>query len=491
MSLLASRRAHGSGTAPLAALVLVVLSYSVVQTMLVPTLGVLQHDLNTSAAGASWAVLSSTLLASAVLTPLISRLGDSRGKREVLLLTLLAHLAGTLGAAFAWNVASLIVFRAVQGASLALLPLAFGLIRDVLPPQRVASGLGVAAGAVAGAAGGGLLLGGLLVDHASWRWLFVVGASVVALALVAVVRYVPSSPPSAREPLDVIGALLLGAALVALLLALTEGPQWGWGGAPVLALFAGSVLLGALFLVRERRVEHPVVDPALLLGRALGPVHLGALLLGVTQFVFYVLVPKLAELPAGLPADAARLVDYGFGASVTVAGLVLLPGTALGVPAGGLTGRLEGRLGPRGPLVLGMGTSAVGGALLAAWHESLWQVTVCYTVIGAGFGLSMAALPRMVHRAAPAGDSATANGINTVARTVGGAVGSQAGAALLASRPVHGTTLPAASGFTLAFWTAAGVSAAGGALMLLGRRRGPGSGRSAPLPSAAESPITR
>ncbi|GAA4239012.1 MFS transporter [Actinomadura meridiana] len=461
-----------SGTKALLALILAVLSYSLVQTMLVPTLGVLQVELGTSAAGASWAVLSSTLLASAVLTPLISRLGDSYGKRRMLLVTLVLHLLGNIGAAASWNVGALIAFRGVQGVSLALLPLSLGLIRDVLPPRRVAFGLGLTSGMVGGAAGVALVVGGLIVDHVSWRWLFVAGSVLILLALVAVWRYVPESRSTAPAPLDVAGAVLLGLALVSVLLALTEGPDWGWSSGRALGLFAGGVLFCGVFLWWEHRVSDPLISPALLLGRPIAGAHVGAFLLGATQFVFYVLVPKLSELPTGLPPKAARLVDYGFGTSVTVAGLLLIPGTLLGLPASAAVGRVSGVLGPRAPLAVGLALSAVGGASMAMFHAREWQAVAAYAVIGTGFGFAMAALPKLIHDVTPPDALATANGINTVARTVGGAVGSQLAAAILASRTISGTSLPDDSGFALAFWIATGIAASGALYALLagGRR---------------------
>ncbi|MGW4274257.1 MFS transporter, partial [Streptomyces seoulensis] len=437
-----SPAADRAGTKALLALVLAVLSYSLVQTMLVPTLGILQSELHTGPAGASWAVLSSTLLASAVLTPLISRLGDSHGKRRMLVITLAVHLLGCLGACAAWNVGSLIAFRAVQGVSLALLPLSLGLVREVLPPHRVPFGLGLTSGLVGGAAGAGLLVGGVIVDHASWRWLFVADCALVLVALVAVVRWVPGTRTAARTPLDPAGTALLALALVCLLLGLAQGPAWGWTSGRVCALFGGFVLCAAAFLRWEHRTAHPLIDPALLLGRPMAGAHAGAFLLGAVQFVFYVLVPKLAELPAGLPPRAAHLVGYGFGASVTVAGLLLIPGTLLGLPAGAAVGRVEGRLGPRAPLALGLALSAAGGAAMALFHAHAWQAVACYAVIGTGFGFALAALPKLIHDVTPAHAIATANGINTVARTVGGAVGSQLAAAVLASRTIAGTSLP-------------------------------------------------
>ncbi|MDI5961331.1 MFS transporter [Streptomyces sp. SL13] len=453
-----SSKADLSGTRALIALILAVLSYALAQTMLVPTVGVLQRELHTTPAGASWAVLSSALLASAVLTPLISRLGDSYGRRRVLIVTLVIHLAGSIGAAAAWNIGALIAFRAVQGASIAILPLSLGLIREILPPRRVPFGLGLTSGLVGGAAGVGLVCGGLIVDHASWRWLFVATCVLILAALFATIRYVPESRPGRREPLDLAGVALLGGCLTTVLLALTEGPQWGWTSPAVLGMFSAAVLLGSAFLGRERCATSPLIDPTLLLGRRIVIAHVGAFLLGVSQFVFYVLIPKLAELPAGLPPRTAHLVDYGFGTTVTVAGLILLPGTLLGLPASSAVGRVEARLGTGSAAPLGFAMSAIGGVLLAFFSSGPWEVAFCYVVIGTGFGFVMAALPKLIHEVTPPAAGATANGINTVARTVGGAVGSQLGVAILASHTIAGTTVPVFPEFRAAFWTAAGIA---------------------------------
>ncbi|MFI2238482.1 MFS transporter [Streptomyces chrestomyceticus] len=443
-----------------------VLSYALMQTMLVPSIGVLQKQLHTTPVGASWAVLSSTLLASAVLTPLISRLGDSHGKRRVLIAVLLVYLAGTVGCAAAWNIGALIGFRAVQGVALSILPLSFGLLRESLPPQRIAFGLGLTSGLVAGASGVGLLAGGLIVDHTSWRWLFIAGGALIVATLLLTLRTVPESPETSRAPLDIPGAALLGLSLVAVLLGLTEGPSWGWDSAAVLGLFAACVVLFVLFVLYERSCAHPLVDIRLLAHRPILMTHLAAFMLGANQFIFYVLVPKLAELPNGLPPDAARLVTYGFGASVTGAGLIMLPGTLLGLPASSTASRVERRFGPRTPLVLGLLVSAAGSVLMAFLHAAVWQVVVFYIVVAVGAGFAMAALPKLIHNITTPTQNATANGINTVARTVGGAVGSQLGTAVLTTWAIDGTTLPSAQGFTIAFGVGAVVAGAGALLAL-------------------------
>ncbi|HEX4359879.1 MAG TPA: MFS transporter [Pseudonocardia sp.] len=439
----------------LLALVVVVLSYGLLQTMLVPTIGALQRELHTTATAASWAVLSSTLLASVVLTPVVGRLGDRFGKRRVLLGCLGVFLVGTVGAAAAPGVGVLIGFRAVQGISLALLPLSFALVRELLPPARVPFGLALTAGLVGGAAGAGLLLGGVLVDYASWRWIFVLGSLLVVAAGVLTWAFVPPDRPGAPGRSDLAGALVLTVGLVALLLGITEGPARGWSSAGVLGLFglAVAALLG--FVAVERRAADPLIDLALLARRPLLVAHLGSLALGASQFICYVLVPRLAELPRTTDSGFAP-GPAGFGLSVTGAALVLLPGTLLTLPASWLAAPLERRLGTRTPLVAGLGLAAGGGALLAVWHGEIAQVVLCYLVCSVGYGFAMAALPRLVNQASPVEHSGSANGVNTVARVLGGALGSQLGAAVVAG----------GGGFGAAFWLAAVVAAVGGGLAL-------------------------
>lgn len=461
-------RRHGPA-ATLVALVFVVLSYGLMQTMLVPTVAVLQRELHTTAAGASWAVLSATLLTSAVVTPLVGRLADRHGKRRVLLGSLGVYLVGTLGAIIAPNVAILIAFRAVQGISLALLPLSFAIAREALPSRWLPFGLALTSGLVGGTAGIGLLLGGLVVDHASWRWLFAIGSALVLAALALTVAFVPSCPATASGRLDLPGTLTMAAGLAALLLGITQGPAWGWGSPAVLGLFAGAVLLLAVFGAIERRVAHPVIDITLLTHRPLLIAHLGALTLGMNQFVFYVLLPRLAELPDGPSGPGTPSVSPGFGLTVTGAALMLLPGTLLTLPASWLSPRIEHRLGVRGPLVLGLTLAAVGSALLTVWHGQVGQVVIWYLIGSAGYGFAMAALPRLVNNASSQAHSGSANSINTVARTFGGAVGSQLGTSVVAGAVLPGTTLPTPGGFTAAFLIAAVAAALGAVFVPLAR----------------------
>src|SRR3954463_8963212 len=175
--------------------------------MIVPALPSLQEDLHTTTAWATW-LLTAFLLVSAVATPVLGKLGDQYGKERLLLVSLVVFFVGCFAAIFAWDIWSLIVFRAVQGFGGAVFPLAFAIVYDEFPSDKAAGGVGMTS-AILGVGGGlGLVLSGVLVDQLSWRWLFIVGAVAVGAAVVLVWRFVPESPIKTPSRLDPAGTFL-------------------------------------------------------------------------------------------------------------------------------------------------------------------------------------------------------------------------------------------------------------------------------------------
>ncbi|WP_327706116.1 MFS transporter [Streptomyces decoyicus] len=446
-----------------------VLSYALMQTMVVPALHVLQVQLHTTPTWSAW-ILSVFLLTSAASTPLLSKLGDRYSKRNVLLLVLAAYLIGTLGCAAAGNIGVLIGCRAVQGVSLAALPLSFGILRDALPQHRLRSGLGLVSGTIGVGAGIGLVVGGLVVDHQSWRWLFAIAAVLILGAMGLVARYVPDQRSGSSEPVDVPGAALLALVLVALLLALTKGTSWGWASTGTLVLFGASVVLLAVLVVAERKSLAPLIAPAVVAGRSLLSVHGAAFVFGVVSFVFYVLLPTFAQTAADQRLPGGRTVGYGLGADVTVAGLLLLPGSLALLPTGPLAGLMQRLTSARATLASGFAVMAVGAISLCLWNGNGWQLAGGYLVVGIGSGLVLGGIPSVISDLTEVRRTATANGVNTVVRTAGGVVGSQLAAALLAAWHISGSETPTRNSFITAFWIAAAVAAAGGLLCWAGIR---------------------
>ncbi|MDX6644476.1 MAG: hypothetical protein QOK40_203 [Miltoncostaeaceae bacterium] len=448
-------------------------SFALMQAVVVPALPTLQRDLGTSTGWAAWTV-SIYLLSASVATPLLGRLGDQYGRHRVLAATMGIFLVGSVAAVFAWNIWSLIVFRAIQGVGGAVYPLSFSIIRDEMPPQRVGTAMGLIS-AMLGVGGGlGLVMSGLIADHTSWRLLFVVGAAAGALALILVRRYVPPSPASRRARPDVVGALLLSAGLICVLVALTEAHEWGWTSARLIGLGLAGVAILLTWGRVELRVAQPMVDMRMLARRPVLFTNLAAIFCGFTMYVTFTILPLFAELPRGLPPAIADTVGYGFGATVTVAALYLLPGALVMLPAGPFAGVLGRRFGARATLAGGLLAVAAGCAALALWHERPWQLMVWFALASAGVAIAFAAMPKLITDAVDPSETGVATGMNTVVRTVGSVIGTQAAVTLLASDRLPGTAVPAEGGFVTALWLGGAAALVGAVLataVSAGRRR--------------------
>jgi EmrB/QacA subfamily drug resistance transporter len=441
----------------LAVLALAGLAYALQQTMILPALPSLQRDLHTSTAWATW-LFTAFLLVSAVETPVLGKLGDQYGKERFLLVSLLVFFVGCVAAIFAWNIWSLIVFRAIQGFGGAVFPLSFAIVFDEFPAENVGAGVGLVS-AILGIGGGlGLVLSGALVDYASWRWLFIVGALFVGVAAIGVWRFVPESPIKTPSKIDGVGALLLSVTLVALLLGMTEGPSWGWGSSRVLGLFVVSAVLAVLWVRTELRDESPMVDIRMMMQRTVLFTNLTAIFTGFAMFGAFVLLPSFMQTHRG------GNVHYGFGLSPTATGLYLLPGGLLGFVAGPIAGRLGTRYGSRLPLILAMVLAAGGIASLALFHAHPLEISLGMVFIGIGVPFAFAAMAKLIVDAVRPSETGVATGMNTVMRTIGSVIGGQVGAAIVSADTIGGSHVPAESAFVAAFWVSAAIAVVGAVL---------------------------
>jgi EmrB/QacA subfamily drug resistance transporter len=435
----------------LAILTLAGIAFALQQTMVIPALPALQRELHTTTTWVTW-VLTVFLLVASVATPILGKLGDQYGKERLLVISLTLFLIGSIGAAAAWNIWSLIAWRALQGAGAAVFPLSYGIIRDEFPREKVGVAIGLTS-AVFGIGGGfGIVLSGLIVDNVSWRWLFIVGAIGMAIAVVLVHRFVPESPIKTPSRVDFLGASLLSGGLISVLLALTEGESWGWTSARILGLFGAGFVLLVAWGIAELRVDEPMVDMRMLARRDVLFTNLTALVSGFAMFGCFVLVPNFVEMPHGVANSVESLVDYGFHASATKAGLYLLPSSVTLLFAGPLTGLIGRRIGFKWPLAAGLLLTAVASGSLAEWHDEPWHILAAMAVLGVGVGFAFAAMATLITEAVRPTETGVATGMNTVMRTVGGVVGGQVGAALLAAHTIPGTDgVPSVVGFEIAF----------------------------------------
>jgi EmrB/QacA subfamily drug resistance transporter len=438
-------------------------AFSLQQTMVFPALTTFRDEFDVSTSWATW-VLTGFLVSAAVTTPILGRLGDQYGKEHVLLLALSLFLAGCIGCALAWNIWSLIAFRAVAGAGGALFPLSFAIIRDEFPPERVKTGIGLLS-AVFGVGGGfGIVLSGVIVDHLSWRWLFILGSIPVALAIWLVWRFVPESPIKSPSRVDVPGAVLLSTALLSLMLALTQGESWGWASGKVLGLFVLAALVFVAWGWWERHTDTPMVDMRMLAHRPVLLTNVVTVIAGFALFGSFVLIPAFVEAPAS--------TGYGFGATATEAGFYLLPSSVMLLFAGPLAGVAGRRWGSKWPLAVGMALTGTAALLLSRLHERPIDVYVASALLGLGVGLAFASTAALIAENVRPTETGVATGMNTVIRMIGATIGGQIGAAILTAETLVVTQEPSEWAFTLAFGlsAAAGIAAGIVALAISARR---------------------
>lgn len=422
-------------------LCLAAIAYSLAQTLVIPVIPAIQEETGTSASTATW-MLTAFLLSSSVMTPLLGRLGDMIGKERVLLVSMLVFGSGSLICAlFSHSIEMLILGRVVQGAGGAIFPLAFGIVRDELPPEKVVSGIGTISTTFGIGGGLGLVLSGFFVDHLSVAWDFWFALAFTSVSAAMVWRFIPESPVRAPGRMDYGGGALLSIALVSLLLGVSQGNTWGWGSPAIVGLIAFGLVMLAVFGRYELRFEDPMVDVRLLARRPVWSPNLAGFAVGFGMFGAYLLIPELVQ--------TSKSTGYGFGLSVTASGLVLLPSAVVMLFTGALSGRLAARFGMRFTLVLGCAAACFAFGMLAWAHGAIWLIVLAGIPFGLGVGLAYAATASLIIAAVPQEQSGSASAVMTVARLVGGAVGGQIAGALLTAREVN--ALPVESGYTNAF----------------------------------------
>nr|WP_229833772.1 MFS transporter [Streptomyces xantholiticus] len=210
--------------------------------------------------------------------------------------------------------------------------------------------------------------------------MFAVLAGVIAVAFVLVARWIPNDTGRRDEPQDVLGTVLLSLGLVALLLAITQGPHAGWLSAPVLGLFITAGVFLTALAVAEKRTPHPLLEPRVFLDRPMLLTHCAAALFYAAALIFFLLVPTLAQLPTHGPEGTAR----GFGFTMTAAGLLMLPSALLQVLVAPLVPALERTFGHRAPLLAGLSLVLAGSLALARWHATPVQVLADSLLLGTG-----------------------------------------------------------------------------------------------------------
>lgn len=458
------------------------ISVAVMQTLLVPVVAKLPQLLSTATSNAAW-VITATLLSGAVATPIMGRLGDLFGKRRFILVSLGMMVLGSLVCGFTSSLIPMVAGRALQGFAMGAIPLGIGIMRDELPPERLGSAMAFMSSSLGVGGALGMPIAAYVAQSTDWHALFFGAAGLGAVAMLLVRFLVPESRFRTKGRFDVLGAIGLSAGLVALLLPVSKGGDWGWGSGKTLGLLAVAVAIFLLWGVFELRTRDPLVDLRTTARRQVLLTNLASIAVGLAFYALTLVLPQLLQLPAA--------TGYGLGQSMVVAGLCVAPMGVAMMAVSSLSAKLSAARGPKTSLMTGLVLLAVAYLLGMLLMDTVWQVVITAVLVGIGIGIAYSSMPALIIGAVDPSESGAANGLNTLMRSIGTSTSSAVIGVVLANMttPIGGRQVPNLDGFRTAFLIAAGAALVGLliAFFLPGRTPRPAAGRDAERADAPSS----
>ncbi|MCP2245853.1 Major Facilitator Superfamily protein [Lentzea aerocolonigenes] len=386
---------------------------SLMQTLVIPLLPRFPQLLGSSPGDTTW-LITATLLASAVATPVVGRLGDMYGKRRMLVVSLVMLVTGSVIAALSHSLVPLIAGRVVQGLAVGVIPLGISIMRDELPAERLASATALMSASLGVGGALGLPAAAFLAEQSDWHLLFWTSAAAGVIVLAAVLTCVPESAVRSGGRFDLVGALGLSVALVCLLLGVSKASTWS--GAATTGLFVGAAVALGLWGWWELRSAQPLVDLRTTARRQVLLTNVASAVFAFSMFAQSLVLPQILQLPAS--------TGHGLGQSLLVTGLVLVPSGLVMMLMAPVSARITTARGPRATLMLGTVVVALGYGTGVILMSAVWQLVVVSAVMGAGIGLAYGAMPALIMSAVPTSETAAANSLNTLMRAIGTSVSS-------------------------------------------------------------------
>jgi EmrB/QacA subfamily drug resistance transporter len=427
------------------------IAYSLLLSMVFPALPAIQHSLHTSESTATW-VLTIYLLSASIFTPIIGRIGDKVGKERMLVFALGMLAVGSVIAGLSNSIELLLFARAVQGVGGGVLPLSFGIIRDEFPEERVGFAVGFTSAVLAVGSGVGTILAGPIVAHLNYHWLFWIPLAMVIPAALMAHFFVPESPVRKPGRINWFAAILLSSWLICLLVGVSEAPSWGWGSTKVIGLLIAAGALLVTWVWFEWRSDSPLIDMQMMRDRPVWTNNLVAFLVGIGMYSSGAILPEYLQTPTAQ--------GYGFGLTITMSSVYLLPQIALMFIFGLGSGAIANRIGSKLTLIIGVGITSFGYLMLALFNTTSAEIMLAAGLLGMGIGLGFSALAHLIVKAVPDTQTGVASGMNANIRTIGGAVGAAIVSSVLAAT-LKASGFPTKAGYTLSFGIMALASIAG------------------------------
>lgn len=456
------------------------LAGSLMQTLVMPIQRDLPALLDTSISNASW-VVTATLLGAAVAMPVSGRLGDLFGKKRVLVASAGVLVVGSVVCAATDSLVPMLVGRVLQGLAMGYLPVAISLVREVTPPRMATSAIATLSATMGVGGAIGIPLAAWIAQEHDWHALFWISAGLGAVVLVSTILLVPSRPALNPGRFDAVGAFGLTVGLVATLVGISKGTDWGWGsGRTWLCIAVGLVVLLAWGRHQLGRPDA-LVDLRTTASRPVLVTNLAAVLVGFGMMAQSIVVPQLLTMPAA--------TGFGLDQTLLQAGLWMAPGGIIMMLLAPVSSRLIQGLGARITLAVGGVFLGLGYLVGLIGMTEPWQMLVVMCVCSIGVGVGYAAMPTLILENVPMHEAGSSVGINNLMRSLGTTLAGAAMAAVLASNTftlAPGTpAVPAEETFRWCFVIGA-VAAFIGALLTLAIPRRADLPAEEPVPALAD-----
>lgn len=426
------------------------LASSFMFTLVVPIQSKLPELLDASREDTAW-VVTSTLLAAAVITPIAGRLGDMYGKRRIVLVLLALLVAGSVIAAASPGIIGVIIGRTLQGAVTGVIPLGISILRDVLHEDRVDAAIALISATLGVGGALGLPISALITERSDWHVLFWVSAALGVVVFALVLWIVPVSALRTGGRFDYIGTAGLAVGLLGVLLAVSRGNEWGWSSPAVLASGIGGIVVLLVWGWYELRIAEPLLDLRVAARRPVLLTNITSIAFGFSLFASNVVYPQMLELPAAAG---------GFGLSLVAASLVVMPAGLVMMVLSPFSGRLARTVGPKLLLVSGAVALVLTYGFTLLFASEVWQILVANIGIGFGIGFGYAAMPMLIMRSVPQSETGASNGLNALFRSLGTSTAAAVVGAVLATFAIDldGVAVPGPAAFQLSFVLGGGAA---------------------------------
>lgn len=487
------------------------------ETMLIPAIPDLIKEFHVSYSMSSW-ILTAYLISGAVMTPIAGKLSDIYGKKKILLIIMVIYAVGVSTAGFATNIYFMIFARAIQGIGMSMFPIAFGIIRDQFPREKISIGQGVITSMFASGAVIGLSVGGFIIQDYGWRATFFTIIP-IAIALLLIIRHfihvnqdeqkeydqgkhqqqqshvtskdsqknidnAKSNNDKSANQIDIKGALLLAVAITSFLLVLTFIEASGSSNSttsigntydnddnntsiPIVAFLIIGIISLLLFIIIERRSKHPLVDFRLMLNKAILPANLIIMIVGMSMFMVFQTIPILVRNPEPI----------GFGENAISTGKVQLPFAIILLIFGPTSGFIISKLGSLKPIIAGTIITAIGFFSLLILHSTEFLVSINLAILSTGLSLTSVGAMNVIILSTPKQFSGISLGMSSLMRIVGASIGPALAGMFMQTHQsilnINGVAqyFPSTISFNLIFLSATILSIASIALAILLRQK--------------------